>query len=224
MLLNGWNFGKIEKNNNFKEIGGNMIFNNIDSAYNYLMKRLENEGFKRKDERGDEVIQLPFVNLTFNNHIKNISNVLFVEIPKSTKLNNKMLVDYKNQILYGSDKDFIYTYQDRMCNHFTVNQYEYIINKLKKNPNSRRAVGVTWDVDIDTKTDEIPCWNYLCCSIYNNRLYMSVVFRSNDIDTAFVPNMYGLHSLHKMFCEQTGCEVGEFYYTAHNIHIIKNNL
>ena len=59
-----------------------MIFNNIDSAYNYLMKRLENEGFKRKDERGDEVIQLPFVNLTFNNHIKNISNVLFVEIPK----------------------------------------------------------------------------------------------------------------------------------------------
>ena len=46
-----------------------MIFNNIDSAYNYLMKRLENEGFKRKDERGDEVIQLPFVNLTFNNHL-----------------------------------------------------------------------------------------------------------------------------------------------------------
>ena len=109
-------------------------------------------------------------------------------------------------------------------NHFTVNQYEYIINKLKKNPNSRRAVGITWDVDIDTKIDEIPCWNYLCCSIYNNRLYMSVVFRSNDIDTAFVPNMYGLHNLHKMFCEQMGCEVGEFYYTAHNIHIIKNNL
>ena len=99
-----------------------------------------------------------------------------------------------------------------------------IINKLKKNPNSRRAVGITWDVDIDTKKDEIPCWNYLCCSIYNNRLYMSVVFRSNDIDTAFVPNMYGLHNLHKMFCEQTGYEVGEFYYTAHNIHIIENNL
>ena len=53
---------------------------------------------------------------------------------------------------------------------------------------------------------------------------MSVVFRSNDIDTAFVPNMYGLHNLHKMFCEQTGYGVGEFYYTAHNIHIIENNL
>lgn len=201
-----------------------MIFNNIDSAYKYLMNKINNEGFSRIDERNDEVLQIPFVNLTFSNHIKNVSNVLFVDIPKETKLNMEMLEDYKNQILKGSEQDFIYTYQDRMCNHFNVNQYDYIIEKLKKNPNSRRAVGITWDVKIDTKIDEVPCWNYLCCSVYNNRLYMSVVFRSNDIDTAFVPNMYGLHNLHKMFCQKTGYEVGEFYYTGHNVHIIKNNL
>ena len=38
-----------EDNENLrKRIGENMIFNNIDSAYNYLMKRLENEGLKKK--------------------------------------------------------------------------------------------------------------------------------------------------------------------------------
>ena len=178
-----------------------MIFNNIDSAYKYLMNKINNEGFSRVDERNDEVLQIPFVNLTFSNHIKNVSNVLFVDIPKETKLNIEMLEDYKNQILKGSKQDFIYTYQDRMCNHFNVNQYDYIIEKLKKNPNSRRAVGITWDVKTDTTIDEVPCWNYLCCSVYNNRLYMGVVFRSNDIDTAFVPNMYGLHNLHKMFMD-----------------------
>lgn len=188
------------------------------------MKKIQDEGFSRIDERNDEVLQIPFVNLTFSNHIKNVSNVLFVDVPKETKLNMEMLEDYKNQILKGSEQDFIYTYQDRMCNWFGVNQYDYIIEKLKKNPNSRRAVGITWDIKTDTKTDEVPCWNYLCCSVYNNRLYMSVVFRSNDIDTAFVPNMYGLHNLHKMFCQKTGYEVGDFYYTGHNVHIIKNNL
>ena len=38
-----------EDNENLrKRIGENMIFNNIDSAYNYLMKRLENEGLKKR--------------------------------------------------------------------------------------------------------------------------------------------------------------------------------
>lgn len=198
-------------------------FDNIDDAYEFIVSEILNKGITRIDERGDEVMQLPFINLMFKNHIKNTSNVLYVEVPKNTKLNFQMLEDYKNQILNGSEQDFIYTYQDRMCNHFDVNQYDYIIDKLKSNPNSRRAVGITWDVKEDTSNDEVPCWNYLNCSVYQKRLNMSVVFRSNDIGTAFVPNMYGLHNLHKYFCRQTGFDVGNFYYTGHNVHIIKNN-
>lgn len=198
-------------------------FSKIDDAYDYIVSEILKNGYSKTDERGDEVKQLPFMNLMFCDHIKNTSNVLYVEVPKKTKLNYQMLEDYKTQILSGSQKDFVYTYQDRMCNHFNVNQYDYIIEKLIKNPDSRRAVGITWDVNIDTQIDEVPCWNYLNCSVYEKKLNMSVVFRSNDIGTAFVPNMYGLHNLHKHFCEMTGYDVGNFYYTGHNVHIIKNN-
>lgn len=198
-------------------------FNNIDSAYEYGVGLIKKYGFKRIDERGDEVLQLPFLHLKFKHHIKQIGTVKYVPEPTSTLLNKSMLNDYKEQLLIGTDKDFIYTYQDRFCNHFSINQYEYIVDKLKRNKESRRAVAITWNPNIDPVNDEVPCLNYLCCSVYDNELFMNVVFRSNDFTTAFVANMYGLMNLQLYLADKIGVNVGDFNYCGNNVHLIKNN-
>lgn len=196
----------------------NKVYDNIDDAFNYLYYIITTQGKKVIDQRGDIVYQIPFVALHFENHINDYGYARAVKVPNNTFFNNEGLQRYSEQLLDGDLHDFVYTYGNRLIEYFGVNQYDVMINRLKENEDTRRAIGVTYDPEHDTYVEDIPCLVMIKCSIYDNTLEMTVIFRSNDIKYAFTSNMYALMSVQLYMADKLNIKPGKFHYVSLDPH------
>ena len=117
-----------------------------------------------------------------------------------------------------------YTYINRLSvsktkTHGDVDQIAAAIEELKKEPFTRRAVAVTWDIDEDFKSKDAPClvtivWNYK-----NGKLHQTVEFRSHDLFRAWAPNAYALRELQKIVSVGTGMAMGSLTIISNSAHI-----
>jgi len=104
-------------------------------------------------------------------------------------------------------------------------QLDYVVNKLRSNPNTRHAAISIYDgkehgiYDFDT-----PCTYAVQFTIINNKLNMSVYMRSNDIWYGFCNDQYQFSSLQKMIAERLSIDVGWYYHHAHNMHLYNDKL
>lgn len=69
------------------------------------------------------------------------------------------------------------------------NQFDAIIDRLKKSPESRRAVMITWVPEIDSFHHEPPCCQNMHFLIRNNRVHGKFLFRSRDGLSAMGENL-----------------------------------
>lgn len=115
-------------------------------------------------------------------------------------------IDDKDKIYldWEDENDFIYTYPERlkaigvMTKYDLVcdeNQIEYMIERLKENIGSNRAVATLYNIGLDKYQDDIPCLNWMQALVRDDRLYLAVMFRSNDIYNAFPSNMFFLMNI-----------------------------
>lgn len=190
----------------------------IDEAYGYLKKICEEEGNLIVDERNDKLYQIPFITVQFDEKIhKRVGDLWSIDMP--TGVNPNMLKGYSKQLLDENIHDFVYTYGNRFRKWFNnKDQFQYMINRLHNNKNSRRAVALTWDVGIDTIEEEVPCLQLIKLSIVKNKLVMTVVFRSNDLRYAFKYNMYALLKLQQWFAKELGIKPSTFNYVGLDLH------
>ena len=132
---------------------------------------------------------------------------------------------YATQLLNPDRLEFEYTYGERLnaWGSETVDQIEYVINKLKLNPHSRRAVATTWDPRKDTVNDEVPCLNHFVFMEREGELDISVMIRSNDMYGAWPANVYALGELLSYVAEQTDLSSGKITTLSVNAHIYKHD-
>lgn len=194
------------------------VYSTIDNAYKDYKNDLITKGTLMEDQRNDKVYQLPFYSLIFDNHINNISGIYNTPIPKSSKMNVEGIEKYANQLLDKNLHDFVYTYGNRLMKYFEINQYEVMMDRIRENDSSRRAVAVTYDPKNDNDKEDIPCLMMIKLSTYENRLNMGVVFRSNDIKYAFSSNMYALFNVHKYLSQNLNKQIGKFFYVSFDPH------
>lgn len=113
------------------------------------------------------------------------------------------------EIDYGN---WTYTYHNRY-----IPQYKFIVEELKRNPYSRRAV-----MDIRTPADmgnEDPaCWQHAQYFIRDGRLHCKVLFRSNDACKATFMNAFALIMLQKRLADELGIEIGSYVHRANSFH------
>ena len=128
--------------------------------------------------------------------------------------------------------DFVYTYPQRLIQYDTVNtmgdmlyynQLEIIIERLKENSGSNRAVAVIYNPGLDKRAEHIPCFNWMQALIRDNMLYLSIMFRSNDIYNAFPSNMYfisyiGLTLLEELQLTYPSLQFAGIYYQCSSAH------
>ena len=190
----------------------------IDTAYEDYKKDLIEKGELINDQRGDKVYQLPFYSLIFDNHINNIGGVYNIPVPESSKINLEAIEKYAQQLLDGDLHDFVYTYGNRLIKHFDIDQYNVMINRIKEDELSRRAVAITYDPKIDSDKEDIPCLMMIKLSVFESKLDMGVVFRSNDIKYAFSSNLYALFNVHLTLSKSLNLPIGKFYYVSFNPH------
>ena len=195
-----------------------MIYDNIDSAYIDYKYKLLDYGEVIVDQRGDKVYQLPFHSITFKDFVKKVGGIEYIDIPSNTFLNYDAMKKYAEQLVDGDVQDFIYTYGNRLIEHFGINQYEVMINRIKEDIHTRRAIAITYDQVNDNCIEDIPCLIMLKLMVYDGKLDMSVVFRSNDIKYAFVSNLYGLMCVQLYLAKELGLPVGSLHYVCFDCH------
>jgi thymidylate synthase len=118
------------------------------------------------------------------------------------------------------DNDFKYTYIDRLRYNFcAIDQLDECIDILSTNDDSRRALGITWQPEIDLYENEVPCMILNQFKIVNGKLNINAVWRSHDIYGAYYPNLILLHEIQKYVADGVGVPTGKMYVMSMNPHI-----
>jgi thymidylate synthase len=102
-----------------------------------------------------------------------------------------------------------------------IDQVVTVVETLKKDPDSRRAVICLWDPYLDTKeSNDIPCNDMVFFKIRENKLHMTVINRSNDAILGFpVTNLFQFSMLMELIANLLGVEMGTYCQWSDNLHI-----
>lgn len=137
--------------------------------------------------------------------VKNILNMRYVDTMPYTQ---KFLDEYTDKFLNGYlvCNNFEYDYHSRLYHYHhgkmdDINQIAELQEKLCRNINTRRAVAITWKPELDNIRKDVPCLQYIQCTVRENALHMNVLFRSNDMLMAFGCNAYALTTLQRNICD-----------------------
>lgn len=132
---------------------------------------------------------------------------------------SRELEQYRQEILDGildfeiERGNWAYTYHSRM-----EKQFPFIINELRRNPDSRRAVIDVRDWEKDSASDDPACLQHIQFFIRDGKLHCKVLFRSNDACKAAFMNAFALIMLQKRFAQELGVPVGTYSHRANSFH------
>lgn len=184
-----------------------------------VVRKIMESGMTRIDERGSKT-------RWHDNVMIHISDPYSDRVSDKYPFSETVLREkYATQLLNPDRMNFDYTYGERLnaWGDEAINQIEYVITKLKENPNSRRAVATTWDPRKDTHVDEVPCLNHFVFMTRENSVDLSVMIRSNDMYGAWPANVYALGELLTYVSEKTNLVSGTVTTLSVNAHIYKND-
>ena len=121
------------------------------------------------------------------------------DIPEFMPCDAKKVREYIPRVTTNFIEDgTTYTYGSRIRSWFGIDQFQETVRKLAREPISRSAVICLWDSRQDTIKGGSPCINHLWFRIRENRLYLTVTIRSNDMFEAYPENAYGMRALQEM--------------------------
>jgi len=197
-----------------------VIADNIEKAYEELVRLVLENGVEVKDERGSETLECLNVVTTIQSPIPyfpvSVPIYMLVKPDFPTFWEGEKLQKYCEELLDKNRNGFIYTYGNRLRAWFDrIDQIQVSIDRLNNCRESRRAISVTWSPVDDTVKDEVPCLMLVDFKIRDNELLTTALWRSHDIFGAWYPNVVGLTYLAQYVAKKTGTYVGEI--TVHSI-------
>ena len=148
------------------------------------------------------------------------------KIPKATICNDAALVSYVREIILGTLDHAVesgketYTYHQRMVE--PLDQIEYCLNELKRNPGSARAVITVRRPDDCLLVDQ-PCLQLIQFKMAYNKLNMTTYWRSRDLFKALYMNCFALILFGIEFAKQLGVEFGMYTDYSESLHIYERD-
>lgn len=106
----------------------------------------------------------------------------------------------------------------------TVDQLKWVIDEIKRNPNSRRLIVNSWNAALINKMALPPCHAMFQFYVVDNKLSCQLYQRSADAFLGVPFNIASYALLTMMIAKVTGLEVGEFIHTFGDCHIYLNHL
>jgi thymidylate synthase len=98
------------------------------------------------------------------------------------------------------------------------NQLEYVVETLKKDPNSRRVMINLWDVDKLHEMALTPCCYNIIFNILDGKLYMQLNIRSSDVALGLPFNIFQFQVLHKLIAHECKVEPADMIIMISNLH------
>ena len=104
-----------------------------------------------------------------------------------------------------------------------VDQIQYVIDEINRNPASRRLVVSAWEPGNATTSKLPPCHYTFVFNVNNGRLNCHLTQRSGDIALGIPFNLAAYSILTQVIAQQVGLELGEFAHTIIDAHIYVGN-
>lgn len=189
----------------------------LPEAYHQALLALMREG---------EVVDCP----AWNTRCREIGLTMTVEKPlqepgisRVAFMTPEALDKYLGEMLEGSldwavaEGKEPYTYHDRMVNYGGVDQLSFVLEDLKRDPQSRRAVVLVRSA-ADIGSADPACLQHLQFSLHGGALDLQILFRSNDACKACFMNAFALTRLQQRMAEELGVPVGTYTHRANSFH------
>ena len=208
-------------------------------VYIQLLRHVVRFGFEYEsepDESGKEhgplVIESEPISVTLD-YARTIKDfeALRLAAPQS---NPDAYADYAKQVIEGKNADgFEYSYYERLFRHpadmyHDVDQIHGIVDRLRKQKQSRRAIAATWHPirDLHEETIHTPCLQLVqfWTDIQTGKLEMQTVWRSRDMYKAFPMNVWAMLALFKLVSDSVGVEPGIYRDFSIHPHVYKNDV
>lgn len=102
------------------------------------------------------------------------------------------------------------------------NQWQFIVDKLREDPDSRQAV-IHIKTPSDKPTKDEVCTKDLQFLIRDGKLDMITDMRSNDIVWGFTYDVFSFTTFQELIANELGVEVGTYYHNAVSMHIYEKD-
>ncbi len=106
-----------------------------------------------------------------------------------------------------------YTYHDRFAKYLP-----FVIDELKRNAESRRAIISVRDNEADTRSKDAACLQSIQFFIREGKLDCMTLFRSNDLPEAFFFNAFALIMLQEKVAAALGVPAGTYTHRSNSMH------
>jgi thymidylate synthase len=134
----------------------------------------------------------------------------------------KLVVDIGPQFANYAEDDGMFhgSYGTR-----TKGQYDVVVDRLKKDPDTRQAVVTIWNPvrDMLEKKRDYPCTILHQFRIRKNRLNMSVYMRSNDVWLGAAYDFFQFTRVQMAIASILGIEPGSYAHHVGSLHIYEEN-
>jgi len=131
------------------------------------------------------------------------------EISERAKIWKQMMIPGTTEV--NSNYGYFWNYND---------QLDRVINDLKKNKETRRAIVVHYLLhELDRYKYDTPCNDVLNFYVRNDKLHLTVFARSIDLVYGYCNDQYTFAKLMELVSEKTGYPVGTMHWMITNLHI-----
>ena len=105
-----------------------------------------------------------------------------------------------------------------------LNQWNYVVNELRKDPDSRRAIMHIRvpDDSVDAKLD-VPCTLALQFFIRDGKLHQVVNMRSSDVIFGIAYDIPAFTIFQEILANELGVELGTYTHTSNSLHIYERH-
>jgi thymidylate synthase len=106
----------------------------------------------------------------------------------------------------------------------TVDQIRWVVDEIRRNPDSRRLIVSAWNVGELPKMALMPCHTLFQFYVANGRLSCQLYQRSGDIFLGVPFNIASYALLTHMVAHVCGLGVGDFVHTLGDAHLYSNHV
>jgi len=106
----------------------------------------------------------------------------------------------------------------------TVDQLAWVIDEIKRNPDSRRLIVSAWNVGELSKMALLPCHSLFQFYVADGKLSCQLYQRSGDIFLGVPFNIASYALLTHMVAQVCGLGVGDFVHTLGDAHLYNNHV
>ena len=191
------------------------------ASFGYTLPEAYHDSLKKLWAWGD-IVPCP----DYNTEQQELSMTMVVKFPIAEPMISRLFIggyheleQYRQEMLDGildfeiERGNWAYTYHSRM-----EKQIPFVVEELRRNPFSRRAVIDIRDWKKDSQSEDPACLQHIQYFIREDKLHCKVLFRSNDACKATFMNAFALIMLQKKIADELGIEVGTYTHRANSFH------